>query len=59
MHLPVNGACPKCGVKVRLATIEPHPTKPEASHYYECEKCGQVLVKVHDLSVKPRGKKGD
>jgi DNA-directed RNA polymerase subunit RPC12/RpoP len=58
MEFSIKGKCPKCGDEVGRATIELHATKPEALHYYECEKCGQVLVKVHDLSVKPRGEKG-
>jgi DNA-directed RNA polymerase subunit RPC12/RpoP len=50
--LPANGKCPKCGAIIKLSRIEPHPTKDEALHYYDCEKCGPVLVKVYDLKIK-------
>jgi hypothetical protein len=46
--LPANGKCPKCGAHIPQARIEAHPTKPIAFHYYDCDKCGQVLVRVHD-----------
>jgi DNA-directed RNA polymerase subunit RPC12/RpoP len=51
--LPANGNCPKCGAKIPLTRYEPHPTKDEAFAYYDCLKCGQVLVKVYDTSIKP------
>jgi DNA-directed RNA polymerase subunit RPC12/RpoP len=51
VYFPANGICPKCGAMIQLSRIEPHPTKSEAYHYYDCAKCGPVLVKVHDTSV--------
>jgi DNA-directed RNA polymerase subunit RPC12/RpoP len=50
--LPANGKCPKCGGKIRLGRIEPHPTKDIAYHYYDCTKCGPVLVRVWDIGIK-------
>ena len=50
--LPANGTCPKCGGKIAITRYEPHPSKDEAFAYYDCEKCGQVLVKVWDTSPK-------
>jgi hypothetical protein len=49
IFLPANGKCPKCGTIIPIARIEPHPIKPIAYHYYDCVKCGQVLVKMYDL----------
>jgi hypothetical protein len=49
IYLPANGKCPKCGADIKLSRIEPHPIKPIAYHYYDCAKCGQVLVRVYDL----------
>jgi hypothetical protein len=55
IELPANGKCPKCGAGIPLSRIEPHPVKPIAFHYYDCLRCGQVLVKVHDISIpKPK-----
>jgi hypothetical protein len=51
IQLPANGKCPKCGVHIRLSRIEPHPKKNEALHYYDCAKCGPVMVKVIDISI--------
>jgi predicted nucleic-acid-binding Zn-ribbon protein len=51
IHLPANGKCPKCGAHITLSRIEPHPVKPIAYHYYDCAKCGPMLVKVHDISI--------
>ena len=53
INLPANGNCPKCGAQIKVTRIEPHPSKPEAFHYYDCPKCGQVMVRVHDLKPKP------
>jgi hypothetical protein len=53
VYFPANGICPKCGAVIRLSRIEPHHTKPEAYHYFDCAKCGEVLVKVFDLRTKP------
>jgi len=55
IHLPANGKCPKCGAVISISRIEPHPTKPIAYHYFDCARCGQVLVKVYDTSIKPVG----
>ena len=52
ISLPANGKCPKCGAKIAITRYEPHPSKSEALAYYDCEKCGQVLVKVCDTSIK-------
>jgi ribosomal protein S27AE len=50
MLFNVKEKCPKCGADVRLATIEPHPTKDHiAEHHFNCPKCGPVLVKVYNL----------
>jgi hypothetical protein len=51
IHLPANGKCPKCGADIKLSRIEPDMFKPIAYHYYDCAKCGQVLVKVYDLKI--------
>ena len=54
---PANGKCPKCGAPIPTFRIVKHDSKPEALHYYDCEKCGQVLVKVWDTSF-PKPIKG-
>jgi hypothetical protein len=54
--LPANGKCLKCGADIKLSRIEPHPSKPLAFHYYDCAKCGEVLVKTYDLSIPGKSK---
>lgn len=50
IHFRVNGRCPRCGKPVRLATIEPHPTRNDvALHNYECADCGPVRTKIIPL----------
>jgi Zn finger protein HypA/HybF involved in hydrogenase expression len=49
--LPVKGRCPRCDIEIPLSRIEPHPVKPIAHHYYDCPSCGEVLVRVYDISV--------
>jgi predicted nucleic-acid-binding Zn-ribbon protein len=56
IHLPANGKCPKCGATIPFSRIEPHPTKDIAFHYYDCLKCGPVLVKVYDISIPGKSK---
>jgi DNA-directed RNA polymerase subunit RPC12/RpoP len=51
--LPANGKCPKCGARILLTRYEPHPVKDNAYAYYDCEKCGPVMVKVIDIAIKP------
>jgi predicted RNA-binding Zn-ribbon protein involved in translation (DUF1610 family) len=51
IELPANGKCPKCGADIPKARIVKHESKPEAFHYYDCDKCGPVLVKVWDISI--------
>jgi hypothetical protein len=54
IHLPANGKCQNCGAAIPKARVEKHPTKDEAFHYYDCNECGQVMVKVYDLKPKER-----
>ena len=55
IFLPTNGKCPKCGAVIPISRIEPHPTRPVAYHYFDCAKCGEVLVREYDISIKPAG----
>jgi hypothetical protein len=46
----VDDTCPKCHKPVRLAVIEPHPTRRDlAIQNFECVDCGLVKAKVYSL----------
>jgi hypothetical protein len=50
--LYIDDTCPKCRKSVRLADIEPHPTRCDLSlHNFECADCGFVRTKI--ISLKP------
>jgi len=52
MDLAVDDNCPKCKKSIKLAAIEPHPTRADrALHTVECASCGYVLTKI--LSLQP------
>ena len=47
MQFHVSETCPRCRKPVRLATIEPHPTRTDiALHSFECAECGYVERKM-------------
>ena len=49
--IPLVGFCPRCRGRVRLALIEPHPTRDDIAHHiYDCARCGPVLTIVENLS---------
>jgi C4-type Zn-finger protein len=51
MQFHVSETCPRCRKPVRLATIEPHPTRTDiALHSFECAECGYVRTK--DVSLR-------
>ena len=56
IELPANGTCPNCRALIPKARIVKHPTKDEALRYYDCVKCGPVMVKVHDLTPRKENK---
>jgi hypothetical protein len=46
----VDDTCPKCRKPVRLAVIEPHPSRRDlAIHNFECADCGLVKAKIYSL----------
>jgi hypothetical protein len=48
----IDDTCPKCRKPVKLAVIEPHPTRRDLSlHNFECADCGFVRTKI--FPVKP------
>jgi hypothetical protein len=50
LTLFVDDTCPKCRKPVRLAVIEPHPTRRDlAVHNFLCIDCGPVKAKVYTL----------
>jgi ribosomal protein S27AE len=51
-QLPANGKCPKCGAKISLTRYTPHPLKDNAYAYYDCSKCGPVMVKAIDINIR-------
>ena len=54
LQFQINEMCPKCHKpNVRLATIEPHPTRDDiALHNFNCVTCGMVKTKVISLRVR-------
>jgi hypothetical protein len=36
-------ACPKCGLKMRLARLDPHPVRGADQVTFDCS-CGELLV---------------
>jgi hypothetical protein len=54
LNFAIADTCPRCRKPIRLATIKPHPTRPdEALHSLECADCGPVKTKV--LPLRPGG----
>jgi ssDNA-binding Zn-finger/Zn-ribbon topoisomerase 1 len=52
MTFVVNDVCPKCSKPIKIAVIEPHPSRPDlAVHNFECTNCGPVRAKL--ISLKP------
>ena len=53
MQFQISGVyCPRCHKPITVATVEPHPTRPDIAHHnYECEACGPVMTKA--VSMKP------
>jgi hypothetical protein len=52
VDLAVDDSCPRRRKPIKLATIEPHPTRADrAFHSIECASCGYVRTKV--LSFQP------
>ena len=50
LTLFVDDTCPKCRKPVRLAVIEPHPTRRDlAIRNIECPDCGLVKAKTYSL----------
>jgi len=53
LTLFVNESCPKCSKPIRLAVIEPHPTRDDvALQNFQCANCGGI-VKTTVHSLKP------
>jgi ribosomal protein S27AE len=43
MQFQIQETCPRCGKPVVVASITPHPARPDrALHSFECAKCGPV-----------------
>jgi hypothetical protein len=52
--LCVDDTCPRCRKPVRLAVIEPHPTRRDLSlHNFECADCGFVRTKIFSQKPSP------
>jgi hypothetical protein len=53
LTLFINDACPRCRKTVKLAVIEPHPTRRDlAIHNFHCLDCGPVKARL--ISLRPR-----
>jgi hypothetical protein len=55
LTLFVDDICPRCRKPVKLAVIEPHPTRRDlAIHNFHCVDCGSVKARIISLkSGKP------
>jgi hypothetical protein len=53
LTLFINDTCPICRKPVKLAVIEPHPTRRDlAIHNFHCLDCGPVKARL--ISLRPR-----
>ena len=45
-------SCPNCARQIFVATVEPHPSRPDLVHHnYECVNCGPVMTRVISISA--------
>jgi hypothetical protein len=47
LDLFMNDTCPKCRKPLKLAAVDPHPTRHElATHKFRCTSCGRMTTKI-------------
>ena len=52
MQFQINETCPRCRKPLTVATVEPHPNRPDvALHSFHCVDCGPVMTKSVSLQA--------